>query len=85
MEVVYTRRAAKEMAKLDRTVMKRIAAELAAYAQGEARARNKVSPLRGAVGYKIRVGDYRAVFRIEESEGPKLLVDTVGHRKNVYD
>lgn len=85
MEVVYTRRAAKDMQKLDRTVIKRIAAELAAYAQGDARARNKVSPLRGAESYKLRVGDYRAIFRIEEKQEPTLVVDTVGHRKNVYD
>ena len=85
MEVAYTRRAAKDMKKLDRTVAAGIAAQLEAYAQGDERARNKVKPLRNEVGYCLRVGDYRAIFTIEENEESKAVVHTVGHRNYVYD
>lgn len=41
-------------------------------------------PLRGRAGMRIRVGDYRIIYTIEDS---KLLVVvvTLGHRKDVYD
>jgi mRNA interferase RelE/StbE len=34
-------------------------------------------------GYKIRVGDYRVIIDILESE-ELLVVRVVGHRKNIY-
>ncbi len=34
--------------------------------------------------WKIRVGDYRAIYEIEGSEH-QVIVLFVGHRKNVYD
>ncbi|SDG41691.1 mRNA interferase RelE/StbE [Limimonas halophila] len=85
MEVAYTRRAAKDLKKLDRTVASEIAAQLAAYANGEERACNKVKPLRNEDGYRIRIGDYRAIFTIEETGQPQMVVHTVGHRRNIYD
>ena len=39
------------------------------------------SKLQGEDLYKIRVGDYRILFRIENDA---ILVEKIGHRKNVY-
>ncbi len=41
-------------------------------------------PLRGALAgyYRLRTGDYRLRFRPENNT---LLVDKIGHRKDVYD
>jgi mRNA-degrading endonuclease RelE of RelBE toxin-antitoxin system len=32
--------------------------------------------------YRIRTGDYRLRFRIE---GETIVIDKIGHRKDVYD
>jgi len=41
-------------------------------------------PLRGALAgwYRLRTGDYRIRFRLE---GELVIVDKIGHRKDVYD
>jgi len=38
--------------------------------------------MRDGSGRRLRVGDYRVVYRIE---GDQLTIHTVGHRKDVYD
>ncbi|MBP6236621.1 MAG: type II toxin-antitoxin system RelE/ParE family toxin [Saprospiraceae bacterium] len=35
-------------------------------------------------GYRIRLGDYRAIYTIKENE-LIILVLTIGHRKDVYE
>ncbi len=37
----------------------------------------------GSERWKLRVGDYRAILRLDENK-KKLFVIMVGHRKNVY-
>ena len=79
-ELVYTRRAAKDIQKLDAPTRKRI---------GKALIKFKESPLdfadklRGeALGsYRFRVGDYRIVFDLE---GRDIVVLRVGHRREIY-
>jgi len=39
--------------------------------------------LRGDPGFKLRVGDYRALIDVEEKE-KIVAVRVVGHRKNIY-
>ena len=34
--------------------------------------------------WRIRVGDYRAIYEIDEKE-KRIIVLYIGHRKNVYD
>lgn len=40
--------------------------------------------LKGRDGYRIRVGDYRIIYEIFDSE---LVIDIIdlGHRKNIYE
>ena len=38
--------------------------------------------MRDGSGRRLRVGDYRVIYRIE---GDNLTIHTVGHRKDVYD
>jgi mRNA interferase RelE/StbE len=38
--------------------------------------------MRDGSGRRLRVGDYRVIYRIE---GENLTVHAVGHRKDVYD
>lgn len=33
---------------------------------------------------RLRIGDYRAIYEIDQNEG-RVIVLFIGHRKNVYD
>jgi mRNA interferase RelE/StbE len=45
---------------------------------------NGYQKLKGRPGYRIRVGDYRIIYEIFDSE---LIIDVIdlGHRKEIYD
>jgi mRNA interferase RelE/StbE len=81
-EVVVEAGAAKGLRKLPRDVTERIAGEL----------RNLGEDPRGPgakkiVGserfYRIRVGDYRIVYEVED-QSKRVIVMAIGHRKDVY-
>ncbi|MGA0557011.1 type II toxin-antitoxin system RelE family toxin [Larkinella sp. VNQ87] len=40
--------------------------------------------LKGRKGYRIRVGDYRVVYEINDGILVVLIID-VGHRREIYD
>ncbi|MES1224617.1 MAG: type II toxin-antitoxin system RelE/ParE family toxin [Bacteroidota bacterium] len=40
--------------------------------------------LKGRNGYRIRVGDYRIIYEIEDNILRVIVID-VGHRKSIYD
>ena len=39
--------------------------------------------LKGRKAWRIRVGDYRAIYEIHDQQ-PQILVITIGHRREVY-
>lgn len=39
--------------------------------------------LQGREGYRLRVGDYRVLYRVDD-EAQEVLITRVGHRRNVY-
>lgn len=41
-----------------------------------------IKKLKGQEGYRLRVGDYRAIFDIQRD---KIIILKVGHRKYIYD
>jgi mRNA interferase RelE/StbE len=40
--------------------------------------------LTGRMGYRIRVGDYRVIYLIEDRDVKVFVID-IGHRKEIYD
>ena len=40
-------------------------------------------PLRGSLGYRLRVGDHRVVYTVDDGV-LTIVVVTVGHRRDVY-
>ena len=79
--IVITRSADKDLYKLPRYVSARIYSKLL-------QLRDDPKPissikLRNRDGYRIRVGDYRALYEIDE-ERKEVIVTAVGHRKDVY-
>ena len=73
--------AARALAQLDPVARRRVQGAIALLAQ------NPRPPaaiaLRGRPGLRVRVGDYRVIYTVEDSI-LLVLVITIGHRRDVY-
>ena len=79
-ELVYTRRAVKDISKLQQNVKERIKKALEKYAEDPLfYARKMADPTLGT--YRFRIGEYRVIFDIEKD---KLIVLRLGHRREIY-
>ena len=77
MFVIYTKVARKSLKKIPAKDRDTLMAKLDAYA---ATGRGDVKPLVGSELHRMRHGDWRAVFEIEDG----ILVVQVAHRREVY-
>ena len=78
-----TRQARKDLRNLPRAAALPILIKLEKVAQDPFRPNNNVKTLAGDEGYRLRVGDYRAVYFLRENILTLVLV-RVKHRKEVY-
>jgi len=79
-KIVFTRRAVKDISKLQPEVEERIGGALRKYSEDSlSYARGMVDPSLGS--YSFRVGGYRVMFDLE---GDEIIVLRVGHRKEIY-
>ncbi len=81
-EITYAQSALKSLRKLDQSVARRVLTAI------DALARNPRPPgclqLKGGSGeMRIRVGDYRIVYDVNDGE-VVVLVLAVGHRREIY-
>jgi mRNA interferase RelE/StbE len=78
--LVYTRRAERDIKKLESKTKDRIGKALLRYSEEPLRFAEKLSdPILGE--YRFRIGDYRVVFDVE---GDEIIVLRVGHRREIY-
>ena len=78
--LVYTRRAERDIKKLESDTRDRIGKALLRFSEEPLRFAEKISdPILGE--YRFRIGDYRVIFDIEENE---IVVLKVGHRREIY-
>ena len=78
--LVYTRRAERDIRKLEPNIKDRIGNALLRYSEEPLRFAEKLSdPILGE--YRFRIGDYRVIFDIE---GNEIIVLRVGHRREIY-
>ena len=78
--LVYTRRAEKDIKKLDSSIKGRIGNALLKLQDNPLLYSEKLSdPALGT--YKFRIGDYRVIFDIE---GNDVVILRVGHRREIY-
>jgi len=75
-------RAERDLRRLDRRVQARVVAALRGLAM-DPRAHPNVKRLVDREGYRLRVGEYRVLFQIEDDR-LIVLVLQVGHRREVY-
>jgi mRNA interferase RelE/StbE len=78
--LVYTRRAVKDIQKIEPTVKKRIGNTLLRYKEDPIRySRKIINSDHGS--YRFRIGDYRVIFDLEKDD---IVVLRIGHRKEIY-
>ena len=78
--VVITRRAERDLARLDAAVRARIVRALFELAEDPLRQARKLSST-DLGHYRVRVGDWRIVFDLEQAD---VVVLRVGHRREIY-
>jgi len=74
--------AARALKKLDPPVARRIQGAIALLAENPRPPAAR--PLRGRPGLRVRVGDYRIVYTVED-DVLLVVVVTLGHRRDVYE
>ena len=79
--ILFRNSASKELRGIPRAVLKKI------WDRIEALAREPRPPgsekMAGREHYRLRRGDYRIVYSIDDRE-KRILIDKVGHRKDIY-
>lgn len=78
--IIITKRAIKDLEKLDSADKKRIKEKLKILLDNPIGASRKLSnPIIGT--YRFRAGDYRIIFDVDEND---IIVLRIGHRKDIY-
>ena len=83
-QIRYTAAALKALARMPRNVVDRIRAKITELAADPATARN-VKKLRGRDGYRLRVVDWRIVYKLDQETGVLVvIVIDIGPRGGIY-
>lgn len=80
-QVILQQPAEKELDALESSIYKRIVTRLLALEENPRPA--GVKKLQGQESYRLRVGDYRVLYTIDD-KGKKIFIMAVGHRREVY-
>jgi mRNA interferase RelE/StbE len=80
-QVIIKRSAEKELFALPASVRERIAPRLLALEDVPRPA--GIKKLQGEDGYRLRVGDYRVLYTIDD-QSHEVMIYAIGHRREVY-
>jgi mRNA interferase RelE/StbE len=80
-EVILPKSAQKQLDRLPDEITDRILDRLAALETNPRPA--DVKKLKGRQAWRIRIGDYRAIYEIHD-EAQQIIIITVAHRREVY-
>lgn len=81
--IVYTKEATKTLRKLPRNVSKLIREKLDDIAANPYAQHNNVTRLQNRSGYRLRVGDWRVIYEVQDAQ-LVILVLKLGSRGGIY-
>lgn len=79
----YEKAAFRTLRDLDGKTRKRLVDRIEALAKNPKAPNNNVKKLQGVEGYRLRVGDWRIVYRLQDRELVIVVID-IGQRKEIY-
>ncbi|MDA1060654.1 MAG: type II toxin-antitoxin system RelE/ParE family toxin [bacterium] len=85
-KVIYSQNAIKDLYKLDKVLSERIIKKIHFFSQ-QKDIHKFAKPLKdfGQNKYRFRIGDYRAIFKIDQSgKIAILMILNIKHRKEIY-
>ena len=84
-KLLFLREAAEEFKKLDKAVQRIVKEKLEILAQNPELLKNNIKPLKGKYKglYRLRVGNYRVIYRLDKEEITILFI-RIGHRRDIY-
>lgn len=85
MRIEWSVRSIKDMRRLSPVNRELVIAKIEQYAENPAALTNQVSSLTNSKYLRLRVGNYRVIFSIENGAVAILLVQRVRHRREAYD
>lgn len=85
MQIEMTRKAEKDLRKIDRADAARIVSKIKQFAADPASLSNNVKSLAGTDTYRLRVADYRVIYRVEGEIVTVMVVLRIRHRREAYD
>ena len=81
--IEYRRAARKALLKMPKALANKFLAAFEQLASDPQRSDLDVKPMTGREGYRLRIGDWRALYRIEKDR-LVILVVNIGPRGNIY-
>jgi len=78
--LIYTRRAIKDIRKLERKIKKHLGKTLLRYSEDPLKHASKLTDSRLGT-YRFRIGEYRVIFDLQGSD---IVVLRIGHRRDIY-
>ena len=85
MQVEWSVRSIKDMRRLSPGDRERVIAKIEQYAEFPEGLANQVSSLTNSDYLRLRVGNYRVIFSVDNSTVAIMLVLRVRHRREAYD
>ena len=85
MTIEWGTRAIRDMRRLPPRERDRIIARIEQYAANPASLARQVVALTGGPYRRLRVGDYRVIFDVEQGNPANMVVLRVRHRREAYD
>ncbi len=85
MTIEWGSKAIRDMRRLPARERERIIAKIEQYAANPASLARQVVALTGGPYRRLRVGDYRVIFNVEQGNPAVMAVLRVRHRREAYD
>lgn len=85
MQIEWATKAVKDMRRLAVRDRERIIAKIEQYAKDPASLANQIIKLTGSEYRRMKVGQYRVIFRVEHDKIDVMVILRVRHRREAYD